>query len=218
LVIHDHPCGPRGPEAHAWAAPTAADRLEALTSFSVKGPSLRAENRIGQDRHLSSFPNSNGADTLDPYPSAQETRLLRAASPHAPHRPIAPVRCGKRGYRGNLVSNTLVHPSPGLQWIVKDALSLGQTAQRATPTGHSSNSSKKCPKGPKAVFCAGADPKCLPKLASILRRAILFRIKSISVNKILEILYCTPKGRRALLRIPTTGRAKCLPMLRAFKI
>ena len=34
---------------------------------------------------------------------------------------------------------------------------------------------------------------------------------------ILEILYCTPKGRRALLRIPTTGRAKCLPMLGAFK-
>ena len=28
---------------------------------------------------------------------------------------------------------------------------------------------------------------------------------------------CTPKGRRALLRIPTTGRAKCLPMLGAFK-
>ena len=34
---------------------------------------------------------------------------------------------------------------------------------------------------------------------------------------ILEILYCTPKGRRALLRIPTSGRAKCLSMLGAFK-
>ena len=34
---------------------------------------------------------------------------------------------------------------------------------------------------------------------------------------ILEILYCIPKGRRALLQIPTTGRAKCLPMLGAFK-
>ena len=32
-----------------------------------------------------------------------------------------------------------------------------------------------------------------------------------------EILYCTPKGRRALLRIPTTGRAKCLPMLGEIK-
>ena len=34
---------------------------------------------------------------------------------------------------------------------------------------------------------------------------------------ILEILCCAPKGRRALLRIPTTGRAKCLSMLGAFK-
>jgi hypothetical protein len=34
---------------------------------------------------------------------------------------------------------------------------------------------------------------------------------------ILEILYCTPKKRRALLRIPTTGRAKCLPMLGSLK-
>ena len=34
---------------------------------------------------------------------------------------------------------------------------------------------------------------------------------------ILEILYCTPKGRRALLRIPTTGRAKCLSMLGEIK-
>jgi len=34
---------------------------------------------------------------------------------------------------------------------------------------------------------------------------------------ILEILYCSPKGRRALLRIPTTGRAKCLPMLGEIK-
>ena len=34
---------------------------------------------------------------------------------------------------------------------------------------------------------------------------------------ILEFLYCTPKGRRALLRIPTTGRAKCLPMLGSLK-
>ena len=34
---------------------------------------------------------------------------------------------------------------------------------------------------------------------------------------ILEILFCTPKGRRALLRIPTTGRAKCLSMLGEIK-
>ena len=32
-----------------------------------------------------------------------------------------------------------------------------------------------------------------------------------------EILYCNPKGCRALLRIPTTGRAKCLPMLGSLK-
>ena len=54
-----------------------------------------------------------------------------------------------------------------------------------------------------------------------------FRIKSISVNKdhpldthcepsalycwILEILYCDPKGRRTLLRVPSTeGRSVCL--------
>ena len=34
---------------------------------------------------------------------------------------------------------------------------------------------------------------------------------------ILEILYCDPKGRRALLRTTTTGRAKCLPMLGSLK-
>ena len=34
---------------------------------------------------------------------------------------------------------------------------------------------------------------------------------------ILEIPCCIPKGRRALLRIPTTGRAKCLSMLGEIK-
>ena len=31
------------------------------------------------------------------------------------------------------------------------------------------------------------------------------------------ILYCNPKGCRALLRIPSTRRAKCLPMLGSLK-
>ena len=34
---------------------------------------------------------------------------------------------------------------------------------------------------------------------------------------ILEIFYCNPKGSRALLRIPSTRRAKCLPMLGSLK-
>ena len=34
---------------------------------------------------------------------------------------------------------------------------------------------------------------------------------------ILEILYCNPKGRSALLRIPTTEGRKCLPMLGGIK-
>ena len=34
---------------------------------------------------------------------------------------------------------------------------------------------------------------------------------------ILEIICCMPKGRRALLRIPTTGRAKCLSTLGEIK-
>ena len=34
---------------------------------------------------------------------------------------------------------------------------------------------------------------------------------------ILEIRYCTPKERRASLRIPTTGRATCLSMLGEIK-